>query len=522
METGNSTSGSINIVWNEAIVNKINDLIFDKIYRPSFIYTIILLVIGCLGNSVVFYIYFTRWRKTTTSRVFILALAVFDLINNFIATPTELYFMLNWFQTTNGGLCKFSRFFTLMMNNCSSVTLLGIALDRYRSICRPFQTQMSAKKVKIIVFVGVFVAVVCACPALVVYGIQSITLPITLKTYIVVKMCMFEDGFVDTVYRIVLLAGNLLIDITLIIAYSFIAIHLNRRGSSFLCQTSKDMRKDSQSYSQSNTEDVFLDDKNSGESPSILKKNSKQHGSSQEKSDSESQEFLIHYSMEPTAMDLFEPLSTIHEEAVYEDYNVQLKYLNDEDSVSEAFTSAAQKKAQDDPLLQHWINLCLENIQLRRDLERELLEYKENIGVNSKKLLEQDLFELHEKLCELESTHEQMEIDLGARDPWGKLSVDELKERIQEKKKNTNQNDRQILNEPVDQATSMYNPIQRNQNKANEEYVNGRNSGKLVFKQIQIDKNKSQSVRGLSKERKERVVKDKINRRIFGGHKKRG
>ncbi|XP_055997019.1 cholecystokinin receptor type A-like [Ostrea edulis] len=289
MEIGNTTNSSV-VLWDEATVNKINDSVFDKIYLPSFIYTLILLVIGCLGNSVVFYIYFTRWRKTT-SRVFILALAVFDLINNFITTPTELHSMLNWFQTTNGGLCKFSRFLTFMMNNCSSVTLLGIALDRYRSICRPFQTQMSAKNAKIIVVVGVLLAVVFAWPALVVYGIQSIKIPIAPKTYVRGNMCMIEDGFVDTDYPlafvIVLLAGNLLIDIALIIAYSCIAIQVIRRGSSFLCQTSKDMRKDSQSYSQSNTEDVFLDDKNSGGNPSILKNFSKQHGSSQEKSDSE-------------------------------------------------------------------------------------------------------------------------------------------------------------------------------------------------------------------------------------------
>lgn len=105
----NGSSGSSVLpvyLHDEKYVVQINDFVFDKVYIPSFIYTIVMLVIGCLGNLIVFYIYFTRWRKTT-SRVFILALAAFDLINCFITTPTELYFMLNWFQTTNSVLYFF-------------------------------------------------------------------------------------------------------------------------------------------------------------------------------------------------------------------------------------------------------------------------------------------------------------------------------------------------------------------------------------------------------------------------------
>jgi hypothetical protein len=150
---------------------------------------------------------------------------------------------------------------------------------------------MSAKTAKIIVFVGVLLAVVFAWPAIVVYGIQSIPFPIGPKTYVIGKVCLIEDGFVKTDYPlafvIVLLTGNLLIDITLITAYSLIAIQVIKRGSAFLCQTSTNGRKDSHSYSQSNTEDIILDDKSPGKSPSILKKFSKQYGGSQEKSDSE-------------------------------------------------------------------------------------------------------------------------------------------------------------------------------------------------------------------------------------------
>lgn len=73
-----------------------NDFVFDKVYILSFIYIIVMFVIGCLGNLIVFYIYFICWRKIIF-RVFILVLVVFDLINCFIIILMEFYFMFNWF-----------------------------------------------------------------------------------------------------------------------------------------------------------------------------------------------------------------------------------------------------------------------------------------------------------------------------------------------------------------------------------------------------------------------------------------
>jgi hypothetical protein len=40
-------------------------------------------LIGGPGNTLVFYIYFAKWRKTT-ARIFILALTAFDMINCFL------------------------------------------------------------------------------------------------------------------------------------------------------------------------------------------------------------------------------------------------------------------------------------------------------------------------------------------------------------------------------------------------------------------------------------------------------
>ena len=101
------------------------------IYIPSIIYTCILLIIGIPGNSTVFYIYFTRWKPSST-RVFIIALAVLDFTNCLFTLPFELANMLNPFTFDHSVLCKVFRFFTYTCNSGGALLLIAIALDRDR------------------------------------------------------------------------------------------------------------------------------------------------------------------------------------------------------------------------------------------------------------------------------------------------------------------------------------------------------------------------------------------------------
>ncbi|XP_033726476.1 uncharacterized protein LOC117316095 [Pecten maximus] len=217
----------------DAVLNIVNDKVLNDVLIPSLILTIMMFVIGVPGNLIVFYVYWRRWRKTT-SRLFIMALAAFDLCNC-VSMAFEIDIILNVVQYDHPSRCKFARMFTFLMNNASSFTLLVIAIDRFMRICRPLKPAMINVQAKVAIAVAVVMAVVFAFPAAVLYGTQTRIMK-TAFPNVCIKMhlCLIEDSYTTSklplIFTSVLLAGNLAIDVVLIICYICIAYQVIQRG----------------------------------------------------------------------------------------------------------------------------------------------------------------------------------------------------------------------------------------------------------------------------------------------------
>lgn len=238
-----------------------NDTIFKNIYLPSFVLTLIMFIIGGPGNSLVFYIYFAKWRKTT-ARIFILALAGFDMMNCFFTMPMEMAVLANIIMFDIGPVCKVFRYITFMMNNGSSVVLAGIAIDRYIRICMPLKPQLRPTQAKYVVVAALILAVLFAWPALLMYGIQTYPIPVPGKPYICIigKICLYEEEYLHTDYPLIftlaLLIGNLIIDLGMIILYSMIGYQVIKRGNAVEPSPSTKWRKGS--TSTENTDDGII------------------------------------------------------------------------------------------------------------------------------------------------------------------------------------------------------------------------------------------------------------------------
>ncbi|XP_062603806.1 cholecystokinin receptor type A-like [Saccostrea cucullata] len=208
------------------------DDVFGKVYIPSYIFIILMLVLGCFGNTTVIYVFYSKWHKTTY-RVFIIALAILDLVNVLVTVPSELYLMQNAFKFSNEVFCKVSRFCTFTLNISSAFTLISIAGDRYFRVCRPLQKQLSVKKAKIIVLVGIIIAIVFAWPVLLMYGTRSIVVQVAPQIFVPGHICMINDAFKYTAYSLVFSAITLIVmfssDCILIILYSLIVVNIRRR-----------------------------------------------------------------------------------------------------------------------------------------------------------------------------------------------------------------------------------------------------------------------------------------------------
>ncbi|XP_062582179.1 uncharacterized protein LOC134243953 [Saccostrea cucullata] len=228
----NSSSNETSLL-EEEYRRQISADILSRYLIPSLVYVIVLILIGVPGNCLVCHVYTTKWRRRRKpSTLFVLALAWFDLLNNIVSLPTEIYLLTNYMSFDSPFLCKSSRFVTFFMNAASSVVLVGIAIDRFIGIWCSFKTKpFSVSRAKFVVVLSVILATVTCWPSILLYGTQTIkSQKYSLKT------CLIDDDFHDSeysvypfVYGMYLLGSNVIVDILFIVLYSLIGIKIYRR-----------------------------------------------------------------------------------------------------------------------------------------------------------------------------------------------------------------------------------------------------------------------------------------------------
>lgn len=193
---------------------------------PSVIYTSLLMLIGTPGNGIVLYVYFFRWRKST-SRMFILFLTALDFLNCVTTLPIEIFIMRNSLMLDKPVLCKISRFATYTMNSASAAILVAIAIDRFKRICKPHGNQLTARKSKYICIGCIIFALTLTWPALVFYGTRYINLG-----YVVGTSCLLENKF-DTstypyIYFVIMMGSTVIIFTILSVLYYFVGLQIYR------------------------------------------------------------------------------------------------------------------------------------------------------------------------------------------------------------------------------------------------------------------------------------------------------
>ncbi|KAK6960203.1 hypothetical protein BgiMline_035394 [Biomphalaria glabrata] len=148
-----------------------------KLLAPAIAYTVVLMIVGTIGNPIAIYIYGWKWKNTTT-RVFLLCLAVLDLINCVITMPTEICLMVDFYYFPSGNFCMISRFVTYFINNATSAVFLFIASDRYFRICRPHGWNFSVSTAKMACAVSLGIGTAVSWPAIVIYGNKTVVLSV--------------------------------------------------------------------------------------------------------------------------------------------------------------------------------------------------------------------------------------------------------------------------------------------------------------------------------------------------------
>ncbi|KAK6177485.1 hypothetical protein SNE40_015577 [Patella caerulea] len=204
---------------------------------PAMIFIGILGIVGLFGNTLVIIVY-AKYFKHNPSRIFIISVAVFDLISNVLCIPGEIVDLKYSFRFQNAALCKYFRFNNVFAAASSMAMLVIICIERYLKMCRPFKPQIELRVAYKLVGIVASVSFVSSLPAIMVYGVKTKRIKkngIEIDAY----DCDISDDYQGSVWPSIYKAGQfltfLVFAVILIVLYSLIGLaiyrHKKRRSS---------------------------------------------------------------------------------------------------------------------------------------------------------------------------------------------------------------------------------------------------------------------------------------------------
>ena len=193
---------------------------------PVVVYISILMTLGTLGNIVVCYIYFFRW-KAKTVKYFIGCLALMDLITCVICMPIEIAMLQNPLLLDIPILCKFLRFTRAMTSLCGGFMLIVIAVDRFRRICRHNQWQIEVSGAKKLCWITIIAGTFFASPCFIIFGSLDRSDVLTIETSCSTDQRL-SGTFYPTIYYGIIFLLFLIISVCLVFFYTMIGVKLCR------------------------------------------------------------------------------------------------------------------------------------------------------------------------------------------------------------------------------------------------------------------------------------------------------
>ncbi|XP_066549763.1 neuropeptide FF receptor 1 [Amia ocellicauda] len=151
---------------------KMDNYTFSSYFQHSlpvatiFIFAYILIFFLCMvGNILVCFIVLRSKQMRTVTNIFILNLAISDLLVGIFCMPTTLVDNLITGWPFNNTMCKTSGLVQGASVSASVFTLVAIAVERFRRIVYPFRQKLTLKKATITIAVIWVLAVIIMCPS---------------------------------------------------------------------------------------------------------------------------------------------------------------------------------------------------------------------------------------------------------------------------------------------------------------------------------------------------------------------
>ncbi|XP_068191180.1 neuropeptide FF receptor 2-like [Antennarius striatus] len=126
---------------------------------------LLIFLVCMVGNGVVCFIVLRSKNMRTVTNLFILNLAISDLLVGIFCMPTTLLDNIITGWPFGSVVCKLSGMVQGISVSASVFTLVAIAVDRFRCIVYPFKQKMTIATSKLIIVIIWFLAVFIMCPS---------------------------------------------------------------------------------------------------------------------------------------------------------------------------------------------------------------------------------------------------------------------------------------------------------------------------------------------------------------------
>jgi len=163
---GQADNGSLIKIMNDDMV---------QLLIPVVVYISLIMVLGLFGNAFVCY-YYTFKEQKSTNTFFIVVLSVYDLLSCFITMPTEVAVIALYYTFVDDLACKTLRFVNMILLTASILTLIAIATDRFKRICRIGRPQMDIPQARRVSVIIVLLSFLLSIPTLFLYGVNRLSI----------------------------------------------------------------------------------------------------------------------------------------------------------------------------------------------------------------------------------------------------------------------------------------------------------------------------------------------------------
>lgn len=181
-------------------LHKFNDDLVVSVL-PVTIFIGVEAVVGFIGNILILCVY-SKWYTRCNFRYFVLCLAVYDFTSCLTTLPGEMFSQFHWYDYKYRWICKTKSYFNVFTAWGSAYTLLLLAFDRYKKICRPLGRQILPSFALKLCACGICLSSIVAIPITILWGTQTYTSIID-GVSLNVSVCEKSETYADDIYPFV-------------------------------------------------------------------------------------------------------------------------------------------------------------------------------------------------------------------------------------------------------------------------------------------------------------------------------